>query len=64
MPRGEESITYANVHNVPVVKEIYGRRQFALKVGLCDINKETKMQPQWTDLHSHCFLGDGASLGV
>lgn len=45
VPRGEESITYANVRNVPVVKEIYGLvgGQFALQVGLCEINKETKM---------------------
>lgn len=41
VPRGEESITYANVRNVPVVKEIYGLvgGQFALQVGLCKINK-------------------------
>lgn len=49
MPRGEESITYANVRNVPVVKEMYGLvgGQFALQVGLCETNKETKTQPHW-----------------
>lgn len=65
--RGEESITYANVRNVPVVKEIYGLvgGQFALQVGLCEIKKKrNKNVAALADLHSHCYLGDGASLGV